>query len=125
MRLARRVADPEHLVVVEIALLHPAVFEGDFVHQAYAQAHDNRSLKLRADTIRVHGRATINGDVDPRHSDVALLVDCGFDDGPHIAHKAAVDGETKAVTFRHFALAPPRLLRDQFDNVAQPAGFAR
>ena len=125
MRLTGRVADPEHLVVVKVALLHPAVFERNLVQEANPEPHDDRSLELRADSIRIHDGTAINGDVDTRHCDVALLVDRSLDHRRHIAHKAAVDSETKAMTFRHLALAPTRLLRDQIDNVAQPAGVDR
>ena len=38
VRLARRLVDAHHLVVVEVALLHPAVLERDFVLQGDAQA---------------------------------------------------------------------------------------
>jgi hypothetical protein len=87
VRLTRRVADPEHLVVVEVALLDPALFERNFVQQAQAEAHDHRSLKLRADAIRVHDGSAINRDVDPRRRDVAFLVDRSLDHRSHTQHR--------------------------------------
>ena len=74
---------------------------------------------LRADAIRVDDRAAIDGDVDARHGDIALLVDRRLDHRRHVAHEAAMDGEAKAVAFRQLALAPARLLGDEFDDVAQ------
>src|ERR1700761_3701555 len=125
MGLARRVANAQHLVVVEVALLDSAVLERDFVQEANAEPHDDRAFKLRADAVRIHDRAAVNRNVDPRDRDVALFIDRSFDDGCDIAHKAAMDSETQAMTLGHVTLAPTGLLRDELDDVAQPAGVDR
>ena len=65
------------------------------------------ALHLRADAIRIDGRAAIDGDVDPRHRDVALVVDRRFDHRRHIGHEAAVDGEAEAMALRQLALPQP------------------
>src|SRR5262249_39413964 len=44
----RRVIDPQHLVSVEIGLLDPSVFEGDFAVKCRCDAKDDRALDLGA-----------------------------------------------------------------------------
>src|SRR5271165_817489 len=46
MRLTGRVADAQHLVVVEVVLLDLAVLERDFGHHGQPQTHDHGALHL-------------------------------------------------------------------------------
>ena len=67
----------------------------------------DRSFKLRADTIRVHDRAAINGDVNPRDGDIALLVDRGLDDRCDIAHETAMGRKPRPCPFGTSRLPQP------------------
>src|SRR5690349_12627554 len=57
--LPRRRTMTQHLIVVEVALLHPTVLEADLAAQRQAQPHDRGPFHLRADALGVDLRTTV------------------------------------------------------------------
>src|SRR5690349_19158815 len=76
LRLARRhdvhldpwhVGLPEHQVVIEVALLHPALVEGDLAPQRRREAVHDRALHLGFHDAGVHHRAAVHRADDAMH----------------------------------------------------------
>src|SRR5438046_54347 len=88
----RGLVDPDHREIVEIALLHLAVLEGDRAMLGEAHAHDRGALDLRLDPLRIDEGSAIYRGIDPRHGKLALVVNGDLDDGRDIADEAAVCG---------------------------------
>ncbi len=124
MGFARRLADAQHLIIVEVALLNLAVLEGDFALQGHAHTHDRGALHLRADSIRIDRRTAVDGEVEPRNGDVAFVVHCCFDNDCGIAQVVTEHSQAEAVTGRQFA-APSRLVRDELHHIAKTPGVDR
>src|SRR6185369_4703736 len=89
---SRGFVDPDHREIVEIALLHLAVLEGDRAMFGEAHAHDRGALDLRLDPLWVDIGSAIYRGIDPRHGELALVVNGHLDDGRDIADEAAVRG---------------------------------
>ena len=56
----RHLVDAQHAVVVEIGLLHAAVFDGDLAVQRRSEPEDQPALKLRHDGVGIDGDAGID-----------------------------------------------------------------
>ncbi|GCC47555.1 hypothetical protein chiPu_0031621, partial [Chiloscyllium punctatum] len=81
----RRLVDPDHREVVEIALLYLAVLEADLAVFGEAQPHDRSAFDLRVDPLRIDVSAAIDRGIDPGHRELALVVDRHLDDGRDVA----------------------------------------
>src|SRR6202007_2244747 len=95
----RRFVDPNKREIIQILLLDLAILEGDLAISGQTEAHDGRAFELRLDALGVDIGSAIDRGIDPRHSEISLLIDCHFDDGRDIADEAAVYGDAKAVSF--------------------------
>ncbi len=56
----RRLVDPEHAIIVEVALLDPAVRYGDLAVQQCAQAEDHAALDLRGNGVRIDDETAVD-----------------------------------------------------------------
>src|SRR6266850_8546516 len=124
VRDGRGLIDPDYREIVEITLLHLAVLEGDRTMFDEAHAHDRGALDLRLDPLRIDVGSAIYGGIDPRHGELALVVNGHLDDGRDIADEAAVRGNAEPVTLGD-GPAPAALVRDQLDDLAKTRGIDR
>src|SRR4029079_4013740 len=76
----RRFVDPQHAIVVEIALLDAAALEGNFAPQGCAQAKNNAAFDLRNDRVGIDHLAAIDGADDAPDFDLAFLRHFDFGD---------------------------------------------
>src|SRR5690349_20641746 len=98
---ARGLVDPDHREIVEIALLHLAVLEGDRAMLGEAHPHDRGTLDLRLDPLRIDVGSAINRGIDPGPGELALVVNGYLDDGRDIADEAAMRGNAEPVSLGH------------------------
>src|SRR5437879_1926892 len=98
VRDGRGLVDPDHREIVEIALLHLAVLEGDRAMFDKAHAHDRGAFDLRLDPLRIDVGSAIDSGIDPGHGELALVVDGYLDDRRDIADEAAMRGNAEPVT---------------------------
>jgi hypothetical protein len=82
---------------VEIALLDRPVLEGDGAVHGRGHAEHAGALDLGLDPLGIGNEAAVDGHVDFRHANIAVLVDPGVDHGRHVADEAAVDGDPQAL----------------------------
>ena len=75
IRHRRRFVVPDDLVVVEVALLNAAILEGDLAIFGERQPHHGRAFDLRANALGIDIEAAVDRGIDPRHCEIALLVD--------------------------------------------------
>src|SRR5215472_9036049 len=119
--VARCCRHARHLVLVEVVLLAAAVLEADLSKHSRGDAHDDRTLHLRAHAVRIHRRATVDCDVDARYREIALVVHLHFDDRRDVAHEAVMRGDAQALALGH-GFAPSRFLRHGLGDTPQPPG---
>src|SRR4051794_12214953 len=124
IRNGRGLVDPDHREIVEITLLHLAVLEGDRAMFGEAHAHDRGALDLRLDPLRIDEGSAIYRGIDPRHGELALVVNGDLDDGRDIADEAAMRGNAEPVPLGD-GPPPAALVRDQFDHLAKTRGIDR
>ena len=105
--MAGRFVDPDQWAIVEIALLHLAILEGNRAMFGEAQAHDRGALDLRLDPLRIDVGSAIYGGIDPRHGELALVVNGHLDDRRDIADEAAVRGNAEPVSLGDGPPQPP------------------
>src|SRR5262245_22528611 len=98
--LFRRPRHAGHLVGVEVVLLDAAILVADLTERRDADAHNGGTFHLRADTIRIDGRAAVHRDVDPRNREHALGIDGDVHDRSDVAHEAVVAGDAHALALR-------------------------
>src|SRR5882724_1519126 len=55
-----RLVDPQHLVVVEVGLLHAPAVEGDLTVKGRGERVDGAALHLRLHLVRIDGDATVD-----------------------------------------------------------------
>src|ERR1041385_553092 len=65
----RHLVDAQHVVVVEVALLHAAAVDRDAAFQRGAEAERDRALDLLLDDRRIHGAPAIDGTNHPMRSE--------------------------------------------------------
>src|SRR4029079_14729439 len=121
---ARGLVDPDHREIVEIPLLHLAVLEGDRAMFGEAHAHDRGAFDLRLDPLRIDVGSAVYGGIDPRHGELALVVNGHLDDGRDVADEAAMRRNAEAVSLGDRP-APAALVGDQFDDLAKTRGIDR
>src|SRR5207253_4216023 len=115
----RRLIDTHDREVVEVALLHPAVLEGDLAVFRKAQAHDGRSLDLRLDPLRIDEGSAIDRGVHTLDAELAFAANRDLDDGGNVTDKAPMGRDAKPVSLGH-RTAPTAFLSDQLDHASQP-----
>ena len=76
----RHVGHAQHLVIVEVALAHPAVLDRDRTIERRGEAVDNAALDLRCEDRRVDDMAGVERGHDPVHSHLAFVADRSLDD---------------------------------------------
>ena len=69
----RRLVDPQHAVIVEIALLHAALVNGDLAIERGRRAEDQPALQLRDDGVGIDGDAGVDRAGDAMHVDIAVI----------------------------------------------------
>ena len=119
----RHLVDAQHAVVVEVALLDPAVLEGDGAVERRAEAEGDAALHLGLDAERVHRLAAVDGADHPVHPDLPGAVDR---DLGHLGDEAAervVDREPRARPARR-RRAPAGLVRGDLEHVGVAGGLA-
>src|SRR2546429_9276095 len=89
-----------------------------------AHAHDRGALDLRLDPLRIDEGSAIYRGIDPRHGELALVVNGDLDDGRDIADEAAVRGNAEPVSLGD-GPSPAALVRDQLDDLAKTPGVDR
>ena len=110
---ARQHRDPCERIVVEITLLHPAVFHGDLEPERRTEAVDGAALQLRIDAVGMHGEATVDRRDDALDRQLAIG-DRHLHRMRGVAAECEVRGQPDAPAFRQ-ALA----VADAFGNEAQ------
>src|ERR1700722_1397979 len=116
--VARRGVDARDLKLVEVILLGATVLEGDLAESRETHAHENGAFELRADSLRIDLRAAVEGDVDARNAQLALVADRNFHHSGRVADEAVVSGQTQPAALGKLA-SPTRLARRDFDHAAQ------
>ena len=71
----RRFEHAKHGVVVEIVLLHTAVFERDFGFEGSSEAEDDTALHLGFDDVGIDDTAAIDRADDAMDADRAVFLD--------------------------------------------------
>ena len=64
----RHFVHAQHLVTIEISLLHPSVFQGDRAVERGGKPESDPRLHLGRDDLRIHGQTAVDGadhSVDP------------------------------------------------------------
>src|SRR5437899_10368405 len=89
-----------------------------------AHAHDTGTFDLRLVPLRIDVGSAIYGGIDPRHGELALVVNGHLDDGRDIADEAAMRGNAEPVSLGD-GPAPATLVRDQLDDLAKTRGIDR
>ena len=108
----RRLLDTQYRVVVEVGIDHCAILEVDLGVECKRQTHHDCTFLLRHGAITVQDLAAIHRTVNPVHRNF-IIHDFNMHQHGHVARKAVVDGQPKAMVFRHFT-APATFLSDQF-----------
>ena len=81
----RRLWQPQHRVVVEVALLYATLVDGDFAKQSGGQTKHHRALHLLGNQHWVDGGAAIDGTHHTVHHDLLVL----YRHLGHLGHDAA------------------------------------
>src|SRR6266436_320171 len=119
----RRLANPRHLVVVEIRLLHAASIDRDRVMQSGRESVDSRALDLRANAFRIDRPAAIHGVNDTLHLHGAVF-HTDFDDSSGVTLKGIVSGDAARNSLWE-RLAPSSFLRRQAQHALQTSRVER
>jgi len=80
----RRLLHPEHGIVVEIALLHGSILDGDLPFQRSAQAEDDRAFHLSSRAIGIHHRTAVDRGNHSMNANVAILFQRNLGDLGHV-----------------------------------------
>jgi hypothetical protein len=96
-----RIVDPDDPVVVETALLHPAVLKANLAIFSEAQPHYRGAFDLRVNSLRIDVSAAIDRGIDPRHRELAFVVNRHLDDGRDVADEITMHGDADVVAPRH------------------------
>src|SRR5207302_7872890 len=115
VRYGRGFVDPDHREIIVVALLHLAVLEGDRAMFGEAETHDRGALDLRLDPLRIDVGSAIYRGIDPRHGELALLVNGYLDDGRDVADEATVCGNAEPVSLG-YGPSPAAFVGDQLDH---------
>src|SRR5258708_31604567 len=99
IHIHRALADTQHLVVMEVVLLHTTFLEGDSVQLRRAQAHDCSALDLRPATLGIDHEPAVDRRIHARNRYVALVVHRNFHNCCYIGQEAALyrDAQTMAL----------------------------
>src|SRR4051812_30749976 len=113
---SRRLVDPQHAVVTEVTLLHPAILDRDLAVQGACKAENDPAFHLRPNRVGVYGDATIDDAPHARRIHGAVPVDADLD---HLGDEAAeADAERDATALPDGKrLSPTGLLRRDLQNV--------
>lgn len=88
---------------MQIALLRPAVFEGDFLTQQTAQSIDYRTFYLVVRTARVHYRSNIGNGGDSMHTQSIFRIHSDMGHVGNVAGMTEVKRQTETFTLREFS----------------------
>src|SRR5690348_197701 len=114
----RGTADSKHLVVMEIALLDSAVFDGDLARQHRSEGIVNGPFRHGAHAVRVHHCATIDGAHDAVHMHRSILVHRNFGDVGDVTAKGKMASDASAMARRQW-FAPAGFLGRKFQHRAE------
>src|SRR3954454_2144142 len=120
----RAFADPQHLIVMEVVLLHTPVLESHLRVLGDAQPHYRGAFDLGTNALRIHDEAGVDRRIHTWHRHVALIVYCNFDHRRDIGEEAALYSDAQPVTLRQ--LAPPAgFLGGELDYATGAGGIDR
>src|SRR5262249_58847435 len=88
--------DAQHLVVMEIALLHPAVLQRDLAVKGCCDSKDDRALDLCLDGVGVDGGAAIDRADDAPDANGAVIRYFDFGDLRHVGREYELEGDAPA-----------------------------
>ena len=118
----RHFGEAQHPVVVEIALLHPALVDPDLTPQRGGETVHDRALHLRFDDARVHDRPAVHrahhavhAHVTVRYRDLRYLGDVAVERLPYRDAARAALGQRRT---------PARLVRRQVEHAEVPRRLA-
>ena len=110
-----RLVHAQHLIAVEVCLLHTSVLEGDLAMERRRDAEDDPALDLRPHGIGIdHGAAIDRADDAPdMHASVLRYFD--FGDVRHIGRENELEGDAAADPFGQW-LSPAGLFRGKRED---------
>ena len=115
----RRLIDPHHPIIVEVALLHPPFGERDLIVERRGEPEDEAALDLRLDAVRIDNLAAIDRRRHAADRDLAVGVDLGLEDRRDIRAEHALAGHPASGP-RGKRAAPPRLLGGEIEAGEKP-----
>src|SRR5882757_700282 len=107
--------DPQHAVIVEVALLYPTLVDVDFAVERGGQSEHQPALQLGDDGVGIHDDSAVDRRHDACQADFALLIDLRLHDGRDEAPESSRKGNTAAGAGCS-RVAPAGLLGGQFQD---------
>jgi hypothetical protein len=92
----RRLIHAQHLIGIEIGLLHTTVSEGDFAIERRGNAEDDPALNLRPYNVGIYDGATINRADNAPDTDRPVLRHFHFGDLGHVVGEGVLEGDPAA-----------------------------
>src|SRR6266850_6101264 len=98
----RRLAHPQHLVIVEIALHDTTVLQRDLSTESRGDAEDDSALELRLDRIRIDDGAAIDRAHDAPDANCSVLRHLDFGNLRHIGGEGVLDRDAATDALRQW-----------------------
>src|SRR6266700_704005 len=119
----RHLGQPEHAVVVEVALLHAALVDRDLAPQRRRQAVHDGALHLRLDDVGIHDRPAVHRADDSVHARCSVRPHRDFGHFGHVGLERRVHGAPPGAT-RRKRRAPTGLARGEVQRTEMPRRLA-
>ena len=116
---ARRLADPQHRIVIEVRLLHAPVGDRDLAGEYGTQAEDHAACELRMDRVGIDRLAAVEGADDALDAHAAVGPHLDLGDLREVAAEGELDRHAAAVARRQ-RRAPAGLRGGEVEHRAQP-----
>jgi hypothetical protein len=111
----RHFIDPQHPVIVKIALAHAALVDADVAIERRSQPKNQAALQLGDHGIRIHDNARIHDRDDALHVHIAVFINLRLRNRGDEASEGSLDRNTPARARRQ-GTSPSGLFRRKFQR---------
>src|SRR5437667_3209417 len=102
--------DTEHLIVMEVALLHASTVKRDLTLESSTEPEDDSAFRLSHNAVRINNTAAVNRGHHTMNANRIRLADRNFRDFSNVRVKRKMQGNTASLPFRERG-APMSFLR--------------
>ena len=92
--------DTEHLIVMEVALLHASTVKRDLTLESSTEPKDDSAFRLSHNAVRINNTAAVNRGHHTMNANRIRLADRNFRDFSNVRVKRKMQGNTASLPFR-------------------------